>query len=380
MRNLLLLILIIVTISCGRGDQNNESSHIMSSADENLYAKLFSFSQESNYTVLTIKSPWQGDTQKVLKYYIANTIDSLPLDIPSGSVIKTPISRVVCLSTTHLAMIGILGETESIAGLSGIDYVTNSKVRRRIENGEIKEIGYDSNINNELIVTIKPDLVIAHGIGPETASYMAKLEEAGIPVLFISDYLETDPLARVEWIKVFGKLYKKEFEADSYFDFVAGEYEVLSYEVAKRVLPKPLVMTGLPYKDTWFVSPGNSFMSKIISDAGGKYIWEELSSNRSMPMSLESVYLKSLNADIWINVGNAQSISELISLDARLSDLPPVKNSLVFNNINRLGDHGGNDYWESGAVMPHIILRDIVSIFHPELLPGYDPCYYLRLK
>lgn len=380
MRISLVLPLILMVISCGNGDRNRAEDNNIDFGGQNLYSGLFNISHEESYSVLTLSNPWQGSGDISLRYYISQYPDSLPAGIDPGSVIITPVDKVVCLSTTHLAMIDRLGESESVCAVSGAAYVSNINIRKRIDAGLVKEIGYDNSINNELIATIDPDVVFAYGIGPESAGYVSKLKEAGIPVLFISDYLETDPLARAEWLKVFALIYGREKEAKDIFEHIAGEYEVLRQMISTRVSERPAVMTGLPYKDTWFVSPGNSYISKIIWDAGGEYLWQDVQSDISMPMSLESVYIKSREADIWINAGNSFSLNDIISVDPRLGDLPPVLNKQVYNNIKGLTAAGGNEYWESGVLQPQVVLKDLVSIFHPGLIPGYDQCFYIRLE
>ena len=37
------------------------------------------------------------------------------------------------------------------------------------------------------------------------------------------------------------------------------------------------------------------------------------------------------------------------------------------------------DFWETGVLEPHLILADLISIFHPEILPGHELKYYARL-
>jgi iron complex transport system substrate-binding protein len=143
---------------------------------------------------------------------------------------------------------------------------------------------------------------------------------------------------------------------------------------------RPRVLLGLPFKDKWFVSPGNSYISKLIEDAGGRYLWAEIRSDEAIPMSLEAVCLKAREADIWLNPGTAQSINNIHMLDNRLVDLPVSSEGSVFNNNKRVNKQGGNDYWESGTVNPHILLKDIASILNPGLFPGYEPFYYSELK
>ncbi len=118
----------------------------------------------------------------------------------------------------------------------------------------------------------------------------------------------------------------------------------------------------------------------MIEDAGGDYLWKETESSVSMPFGIENVYLKALTADYWLNTGAAKTKSEISAVDRRLEDLPCFGNGRLYNNNNRLTEAGGNDYWESGSVYPHIILKDISSILHPELFPDYQAVYYRNVK
>ena len=84
-------------------------------------------------------------------------------------------------------------------------------------------------------------------------------------------------------------------------------YNNLKSFIAGNIVDKPKVLLGLPFKDTWFVSPGNSFISRLIADAGGQYLWKDTKSSVSMPFGLENVYLKAVNADYWLNIGTVQN-------------------------------------------------------------------------
>jgi iron complex transport system substrate-binding protein len=49
----------------------------------------------------------------------------------------------------------------------------------------------------------------------------------------------------------------------------------------------------------------------------------------------------------------------------------------IYNNTLRTNSEGGNDFWESGAVRPDLVLEDLVKIFASE--PG-KLHYYLELR
>ena len=144
-----------------------------------------------------------------------------------AKVIMVPVQKIVCMSTTHVAMISALGEENSIAGMSGTGFIYSGELKSRAEEGLIKDVGYEANLNKELILKIMPDITMIYGVGSESSGYVGKIEELGIKVIYNADYLETDPLGKAEWIKLFGALYCRENMADSIFNAEAEAYNNL---------------------------------------------------------------------------------------------------------------------------------------------------------
>jgi iron complex transport system substrate-binding protein len=100
---------------------------------------------------------------------------------------------------------------------------------------------------------------------------------------------------------------------------------------------------------------------------------------QSIPLNFEKVIERSSKADIWINIGVTKSLANVLAEDSRLSSLRPFKNVQLYNNNLRTSDNGGNDFWESGITHPQLILKDMIKIFHPELLPQHSLVYYKKL-
>lgn len=99
----------------------------------------------------------------------------------------------------------------------------------------------------------------------------------------------------------------------------------------------------------------------------------------SIPIDLEEAYLLASDADMWLNVGMANSLDDLKASCPKFTDTRCFKNGEVYNNNARTNTAGGNDYYESAVVNPDIVLRDLVKIFHPELVQ--EECvYYKQLK
>lgn len=344
------------------------------------YAKRFKLERMDGYSVVYVFNPWQDASNVVQKWYLVPRGKTFPAGIDTTSIIHVPVRNIICTSTTHLAMISALGEAGSVTGFSGTRFIYNNKIGEMVRAGQIHEIGYEDNLNKELIVRLKPDLAMIYGVGSESSGYTGKLRELGIKVLFNADHLESDPLGKAEWIRLIGALYCKEKTADSIFAAVEEEYNKLCLYLKENVDHRPDVLLGLPFKDTWYISPGNSYISKLIMDAGGNYLWQEIKASAALPASLESVYVKSLKAEYWLNTGTAIFKTDIVSVDPRLKDLESFKKGNLFNNNKRLSPGGGNDYWESGCLNPQLVLKDIATILHPGLFPGTELYYYRKLN
>ena len=376
----IITVIIIFTIAgCSRNDKKNIEK-TRDAGNEVERAERFTLEKKPGWTEVKIINPWQGASDVNQLYYLVKRGSDLPAGLDSASVIFVPLQKIVCMSTTHLAMISALGEDASIVGVSGTNFIYSPFLKKKSEEGLIADVGYEANLNKELILKISPDLIMIYGIGSESAGYVGKLKELGTKVIINADYLETDPLSRAEWIKLFGALYCKENLADSIYRKEADEYARLKSFIAQNSTSRPKVLLGLPFKDTWYVSPGNSFVSKLISDAGGEYLWIGTKSSVSMPYGIENVYLRGMKADFWLNISGVSSRNEISNVDQRLNDLPCFKNDNLFNNNKRISEGGGNDYWESGGVYPHLILKDIATILHPELFSDHELTYYRKIN
>lgn len=371
--------LIILFESCGGTKESHPSTSITDNGALISRAERFTLQKNDRCTIVTIINPWQGANDVTQAFYLVSRGSELPDGLDSSMVIFVPLKKIVCMSTTHVAMISALGEENTIAGVSGTGFIFSGSLIRNVEKGLIEDVGYEANLNKELILKISPDLIMMYGIGSESAGYVGKIKELGVKVVFNADYLETDPLSKAEWIKLFGALYCKESLADSIYNSEVEAYNKTKSYINRNISDRPKVLLGLPFKDTWYVSPGNSFISKLIRDAGGSYLWQNTESSVSMPFGIENVYLSALTADYWLNIGSVNTKDEISLVDQRLEGLPCFKNGNLYNNNKRITANGGNDYWESGSLYPHVILKDIASILHPELFIDNELFYYKKI-
>ncbi len=352
-------LILFFTYSCFKKKEikENEIKNI------NKYAKNFKIRQTKKNPIIEVYNYYQGaQNEKII--YDLNKIN-----------INIPIKKIVLLSSTYIGFIEILDELNSIVGISAIEMVYNSKIQEFFKNGKIFEIGYEQNLLYEKIVQIKPDVVFAYAVGKENLPHIKKMESLGIPVLFTAEYLENHPLGRTEWIKFFSVFFNKEKLADSIFQEIEKKYfNILSRK--KSVLSKPLVLLNYPYNGTWYIPNNNSYFVQLIKDAGGKYIFESFIEKPIYALDEEFVIYSAKDAEIWLNVGQINSIDE-INFDA-FKNIKAYRKRKLFNHNLRVNSKGANEFWEKSIIEPHYILEDLWNIFHnPDINFTYH--YYKRL-
>lgn len=381
-RNYYLILTFLIILGCKNKSAHIHDNNLLFPAIEKVpvkYASGFDIEYYGKQTLLTVRNPWQQASDVKFKYALVSKSDSLNHKLTGYEITKTPVKRVICLSTTHIGFIDFLGMKESIVGISGKKYITDDFINNRVRTGEIKDIGYDESLNYELILELKPDIVFAYGVTGAIASYINKLKELDINTVLVGEYLEETPLAKMEWIKFIAEFYEMGDKAVTSFDSVSNNYNRL-VNLAKNVSVKPRILLGLPWRGTWYISGANSYIARLIKDAGGDYLWSDLNYKDSQPLNLESVFEKAFNAEFWLNTGDVNYISDIIKVDERFRELPPLKEGKVFNNNNKINKFGGNAYYSTGVVEPDIVLSDIIYILHPEILPDHTLEYYKQIK
>ncbi len=370
----LFILLVFVLCSCGIS-QKEQAAGVSS----NKYAHGFEIVKEGEITRLTITNPWEQAENVIIDYYLVDKGKEVPDSLEGKSIIFTPVERIICLSTSHIAFLDALGVADKVVGVSGSKYITNEEVVNRIANGEVVDVGYGQNLNYELIVKQTPSLVMVYGIGSEVSSVVRKLHDLGVPAILNAEYLESSPLGKAEWIKFVGELFNKSQEAEQFMLEVEEDYNQLK-QLVHAIGKKPNVLVGSPYKDSWWVPGGDSYMANLISDAGGDYVGKDNPSHESYVVSFENALTWAANADVWINMGMMASKKEILASDERFKNLVVFNEGRVFNNINRVSANGGNDFWESGAIYPNLILKDLIKILYPNILVEEEYTYYKEIK
>jgi len=344
------------------------------------YAKGFTIRYSGPYKFVSIISPFDKSVDTV-RYVLVPRGTPAPKGYAASQVIDIPLRSIVAMSSMHVGLAEFLGAEDLIVGLGNLKYVSSPKVIQRIDAGKVREVGRDQTINDEQVITKQPDLLMAMGSPTARLDHYRTIRGAGVPVLINSEWVETTPLGRAEWVKLLAALLNKETLVNQKFAKVEQEYNRLA-ALTKPVASKPTIISGMNSKDAWFVPDGDSYMTRFFLDAGGKYPWVNRRATGSLPLNFEAVYPVALTADYWLNVGmmSVDSKQSVLAKDVRYADFKAFKTGRLYSYTKRVNSRGSNDFWESGAVNPHLVLADLIRILHPDLLPKHQLVYYQQLK
>jgi iron complex transport system substrate-binding protein len=341
------------------------------------YAQGFKVSSIGNSKLVEVNYPYQNATSGY-NYLLVPKGETAPTHDEQTQVITVPIENIVCTSTTHIPLLDYIGETNKLIGFPTTDYISSEKMRTRIDAGKVKDVGNDKGMNLEMLFTLRPSLVMGYTISKDLGQ-LKKIQELGIPVVINSEYLEQHPLGRAEWIKFVALFFGKEKEADSIFNSIEKEY-LLIQKLANATSIKPTVMTGIVYGDAWFMPGGQNNAAKLLKDAGCEYLWAADSTNGFLQLSFESVFAKAKDADLWIGIGSFKTLDEIKATEERYALFKPFREKQIYTYGARTGAKGGSEFLELGYLRPDLVLKDLVKIAHPELLPEYELYFHKRLE
>ena len=121
-------------------------------------------------------------------------------------------------------------------------------------------------------------------------------------------------------------------------------------------------------------------MAQFINDAGGIYLWSNSKGTGSLSLSFETVFEKAMNADVWIGPGEFYTFEQMIAANKHYGNFKSFKNKKIYSYSIKKGPTGGLIFYEDASNRPDLVLKDLISIFHPEVLPDYQPAFIEVLK
>lgn len=351
---LILVSLILLLAGCHRNkiSETHEGKEIRFD-----YAKLIRVWECDGFKKMEIRNPW--DTTCLLQtYLLVDKTKEIPANCPGGVVVRVPLEKSAVFTTVHCSLIEELGAVNSISGICELEYITNPNIISLTQSGKIVDFGSSMSPDIEKIITVSPDAILLSPFN--NSGGHGGLDKLGIPIVECADYMESDPLGRAEWIKLYGMLFGKESEADSIFSKVTETYTQIEKEAQQETGSHPSLLYGLDNGGSWFIPGGKSYMAKMFASAGANYIFGETTHSGAEPFAFETVYDKGCNADIWLILGTEVADKTYKDLQ-RFSNFKSYKEKRVYAcNTTK------TSFFDEIPFHPERLLKDLYVIFHSE--------------
>lgn len=373
MKQVILFIFLLALLSSCGGKSKTAS---VIEAEETIslrYAENLSLSATEDYTIARLRNPW--DTTRILHTYVlVDKEKSLPADLPEGTLVRTPLSKAVVYSSVHCGLLNQIGALKSIGGVCDLKYIKLQEVQDGCRTGSIADVGNGMNPDIEKIIDLHPDAIMLSPF--ENSGGYGRVEKLNIPIIECADYMETSALGRAEWMRFYGLLFGEAQKADSLFAEVEKNYNELKALVAPLSYA-PSVISELKNGSAWYVPGGKSTSARIYADAGANYVFADDEHSGSVPLVFETVFDKGQNADFWLIKYNQAIDKTYKELE---QDYAPYTGFRAFKERNIYGCNTGKvDFYEDSPFHPDRLLKDLIKIFHPTLLEGYELKYFTKL-
>lgn len=375
-KTLALLFFPLLVFSCSSPNKEQQDQPLREIKME--YAVGFRIWQGEDYKIAEVTRGFPGDHQ-AFKYFVPEKEGIQPPHEDFDAVVPYGVEKVILTSTTQIPHLDTLELANRLIAFPNCDLISSPAIRKRIAAGQVEELGGGAHFNSEKIIDLSPDLLMISTLG-DNLKDLQLFQKAGIPAVINGDYVEQHPLGRAEWIKFTGVLTGNYDQAAAIFEGIAQNYLTLKSAVAEADFDSlPTVLSGSMYRDIWYAPAGNNWGAIFLEDAGAEYVFEDMASTGSLQLNYESVLEKGLEADYWISTAEYTTLDQMKTADERYTQFRAFQKGNIYSFASTRGATGGLEYFELGYTRPDIILKDLVKVFHPELVQGYSPYFYHKL-
>lgn len=347
--------------------KSNESS---ATFVENLYDPNFSIELLED----GMKKVIDGEGRELI--LVPKEMEEVPAEYTDSIVIRTPVENAVFLSSTQVCTFRAVDDSaiiEAIAGVSGgvDEWAGIPAIKEGLENGSIVDIGGASmgEPDYELIQSLNPDIVFLYtGSNPQT-NQIAKFEELGINYAVDNEYMESNYLARMEWMRFILTF----FNADEQVNEVMNNAQKVVDEVKSKIegLEKPKVAVFSVYDGAVYGTSDNSWVGTMLSDMGG------INAFSGMPegtLTMEAAFECIQDADVIIYTSTpayCNGMEGVMEAFPQLSECKAYENDRVYQY--------GESFW-IGIDQSEIMAADLAAAIYPDTFADRTLTYYVKLE
>lgn len=365
-------IFLLLAFSCQQ--KTKKSNGDSKDAYQPKYARFFKIEYFDSYKKISILNPWKNEDLNINYYILKAENKNINADDQSF-ILEQSASKMIALSSPMVGLIHILGLDSTLIGVTNPNYIFNQKIYDAVEAGRIVNVGKDISVNMETILSLQADLIVGSGWDKLSPDVERLIQLKQTPLLMY-DWQETHPLGKAEWMVLLASFFDREKEAIDIFQGIEKRYEGLKKSV--HFDKQPHINNGSEYQGIWYSAGGQSYMSRLYKDAGGKYIMRNDSSKGSVMLDFEVIMAKAEKADIWMYTGSTDAGSLTLLKNSKYQTMDAVKKHRVFSYHKKLNSRGANEYWENASYQPDVVLQDLIKIFHDS--DPHDLYYFDRVE
>jgi iron complex transport system substrate-binding protein len=370
-----------INLSQGCPDHYDPAVDYFPDKAEFRYAQQLRVTYHRNYKVVEFNP--SVHTKETFRYVLVQCGTPAPPSDGKSRIIQVPVQRFVLNHVEYGATVVRLGVLDRLVGVPSLLAFSTPEILQRAREGYIQEVGSRSHSSLEPTVAVDPDVAFLFYSAYPNANLHPQLWQLGVEGVPLAGHFEPNPLGRSEWIKLFALFFNREREADRIFEPAAQRYEDLARR-ASSASNRPEVLLGIPNgRDIWALAGGQNFMSKLVSDAGGHYFWQDQQAGSLVLADYERVFDESLDTAVWLGgngVSRLTSRRDLIRNDPRLAFFSPVEHGTVFAQDRGIDKRRAMPVSDQSLDKPDVVLADFVSALHPELLPDHKPVFLRKLQ
>lgn len=376
-------VLLLMITACGGKKTASavEETTIMSDSSTIIrpqYAKGFNVKYlEDGVRLVEVADPQKDADKMPISYQFALVPKGSDAKVPEGYTrVDVPVSRTIVMTMLQLSNFTALDAHDVVKGITGTKNLFNKDIKQRVKDGRIVKIGMEGEFDPELILAANPEVIF---ISPFKRGGYDAIKETGITLIPHLGYKELEALGQAEWVKFVGLFIGKEKEANELFSGIESRYNSLKLKVdSLKLKGLPTVFSGEMHGGNWYAVGGKNFLAQLFRDAGAEYIIKNEDTGGSN-IEFEQMYAMAANADYWRILN---SYPDTFSYEALKASEPRnalfkafKEKKVIYCNMKQ------TPYYESTPVEPDVVLKDLLAIFHPDLVEkDYKPKYYQLLK
>ena len=371
------LVCVCALASCGgnRGTEWAVDEVITAPDTLTLHASLLTMAElpEGGASIADIRSPWD-ESGYLARLLLVPRDSAIPEDASAGrTIVRTPVDRAAVFSGVHTSAMQELGALGALVAVADGNYFApGDSVRAMLDRGAVIDAGSSQQPSQERLIAAQPEIVL---LSPMQGQQLPALPSGTVTVP-MADYLEYSPIGRAEWMLLLGKLFGKDEEASSIFDNVVNDYCDLQLK-AELAEGRPVVLVDTEYSGAWYVPAGESYMARMIRDAGATTPWSDSKGTGSLTLDMERVLAGASEADFWLvrTYGIQPTLAYVKSINPLNARIKAWREGNVYGC-----DTATHPLFNDTAFHPERVLADMIAIFHPGVIEGYSPRYYSKAK